>query len=305
MEQRSNKHDVEVRASDTPGSSVISGYAAVFNRDSSDMGFIEQVDPSAFNRTLNVADVRALGNHDPNWLLGRSKSGTLRLSTDGTGLRYEIDVNPADPDGQRAIEKIRRGDMDGSSFSFQTIRDEWNWEATPPQRRLLEVALLDIGPVCFPAYPDATSAMRSALEPIAKRCGRDVSELVMAVQSGEIRSLLEPPPAVEEPAPEIVEEPPPAEARVGKMLSAKTHGMIMAAFNSLRDLLDTALEDELSGDPDAGSEENSLRAFMATLTKEQEALEHLVPEGAESIDSRMIVIELRERELTELRQLAA
>lgn len=193
MEHRSHKGDVELRAS-ADGNPVITGYAAVFNRDSADMGFIEQVDPAAFNRTLTQADVRGLGNHEPDWLLGRSKSGTLRLSTDSTGLRYEIDVNVADPDGQRAVEKIRRRDMDGSSFSFQTIRDEWNWETVPPQRRLLEVALVDVGPVTFPAYPDATAsarAMRGALEPIAARCGRDVSELVDAMKAGEIRSLID------------------------------------------------------------------------------------------------------------------
>ena len=188
MEQRSHKGTVELRSA-PDGSPVIAGYAAVFNRDSLDMGFIEQVDPRAFDKTVREADVRALGNHDVDWLLGRSKSGTLRLSVDSVGLAYEIDINPNDPDGQRAIEKVRRGDLDGSSFTFQTIQDQWNWETSPPQRRLLEVALSDVGPVVFPAYPDATAASR-ALEPIAKRIGRPVDELVDAMARGEIRSML-------------------------------------------------------------------------------------------------------------------
>jgi len=188
VEHRSHKGTIEVRAN-ADGAPIITGYAAVFNRDSADLGFIEQVDPRAFDKTLKEADVRGLGNHEPDWLLGRSKSGTLRLSADSVGLRYEIDVNPADPDGVRAIEKVRRGDMDGSSFSFQTIRDEWNWEASPPQRRLLEVALIDVGPVSFPAYPDATATAR-ALEPMAERLHRPVDELVTALKTGEIRSLL-------------------------------------------------------------------------------------------------------------------
>lgn len=188
MEHRSHKGTVELRATPT-GTPVIAGYAAVFNRDSLDMGFIEQVDPGAFSKTIKEADVRALGNHDVDWLLGRSKSGTLRLFVDSVGLGYEIDINPNDPDGVRAIEKVRRGDLDGSSFTFSTIRDEWNWEASPPQRRLLEVALVDVGPVTFPAYPDATAASR-ALAPIAKRLGRPVDELVDAMARGEIRSLL-------------------------------------------------------------------------------------------------------------------
>lgn len=168
---------------------MIVGYGAVYNRDSSDLGFIEQVDPGAFTKTIQEADVRGLGNHDANWLLGRTKAGTMRLRSDANGLYYEIDVNPEDPDGQRALAKVRRGDWDGSSFSFTTVRDEWNWQAQPPQRRLLEVALIDVGPVTFPAYPDATATSR-ALAPIAEKVGRPVDELVTALKTGEIRSIV-------------------------------------------------------------------------------------------------------------------
>lgn len=186
-ETRAFKKGVEVR--DGADGPVIFGYAAVFNSESEDMGFVEQVDPGAFTKTLQEADVRALFNHDSNWLLGRSRAGTLRLSVDRNGLLYEIDVNQSDPDGMRALAKIRRGDCDGSSFTFQTVRDEWNWETSPPQRRLLEVSLVDVGPVTYPAYPDATAAAR-ALEPVASRVGRPVDELVSALKAGEIRSLL-------------------------------------------------------------------------------------------------------------------
>lgn len=225
---------------------MIVGYGAVFDRNSSDMGFIESIDSGAFNRTINAADVRGLANHDPNWLLGRTKAGTMRLRTDANGLYYEIDVNTADPDGQRALAKVQRGDWDGSSFSFTTIRDEWNWEATPPERRLLEVSLIDVGPVTYPAYPDATATSR-ALEPVAEKLGRPVNDLVAALASGEIRSLIggtmretvEAPDAPEPEAPESESSEP--EGRAGKAISAANLAKIQAAYDQLRDLMDTAL----------------------------------------------------------------
>lgn len=193
MEQRSYSEPVEIRRSDS-GSPVIRGYFAVFNSDSRKMGggagFVEQVDPGAFNKTIQEADVRGLGNHQADWLLGRTKAGTMRVGVDSRGGWYEIDINEKDPDGQRALAKVERGDWDGSSFTFVSKRDEWNWDTKPAQRRLLEVGLIDVGPVTFPAYPDATVARR-ALEPLAERFKRPVDELVGALERGEMRSVLD------------------------------------------------------------------------------------------------------------------
>ena len=293
MENRSHKGTVEVRAG--ANGPVLVGYAAVFNRDSSDLGFIEQVDPRAFDKTVREADVRGLGNHDVNWLLGRSKASTLRLSVDSIGLQYEIDVNEADPDGVRALQKVKRGDWDGSSFSFQAIRDEWNWEANPPQRRLLEVALIDVGPVTFPAYPDATATSR-ALEPIAVRCGRPVDELVTALRSGEIRSLV---------APDVLSTPPPpedaalvavfdetlSELRAGKKLSAASMAKIRAAMDNLRDLIgadDDGADDETLLDQE-------LESDSVNAAKEKDAAE---PNAEKRLSFDEIEIEMRLRELS-------
>lgn len=190
METRAHKGSVELRES-PDGAPVIRGYFSVFNRDSADMGFIEQVDPGAFTKTLQESDIRGLGNHEPSWLLGRVKAGTMRAGVDSVGGWYEIDVNMADPDGQRAYQKVKRGDWDGSSFSFETRRDQWDWEQSPPKRRLLEVGLVDVGPVTFPAYPDATSSARAALAPIAQRMKLPLDRMVEALKAGEIRSLID------------------------------------------------------------------------------------------------------------------
>lgn len=280
QESRSFKGTVELR--DGANGPMIVGYGAVYNRDSSDLGFIEQVDPGAFDKTLREADVRGLGNHDPNWLLGRTKSGTMRLRSDRDGLYYEIDVNTQDPDGQRALAKVQRGDWDGASFSFQTIRDEWNWDTSPPQRRLLEVSLIDVGPVTFAAYPDATAASR-ALQPIAEKSGHTVQELVSAMKSGEIRSLMTKGTVMED-TETVVAEPatpdeigqnaatPEVEERAGKMISAQNldtmeevHSGLMAAAQGLRDLIDVAKkeapeESEIGAEGDEPDSEESERS---------------------------------------------
>ncbi len=90
VERRVVTQPVEVRAmGDTP---MLSGYAAVFNTDTVIAGmFRERIAPGAFTAAVREDDVRALFNHDPNCVLGRTTAGTLSLSEDQTGLRYQID----------------------------------------------------------------------------------------------------------------------------------------------------------------------------------------------------------------------
>ena len=135
---------------DTP---KIRGYAAVFNSLSEDLGgFREQIAPGAFKRTIKSADVRALWNHDPNYVLGRTRSKTLSLAEDDHGLAIEIDP----PDTQWARDlmvSIRRKDITQMSFAFQTLKDEWDSEDQENEvRTLVKVRLFDVSPVTYPAY---------------------------------------------------------------------------------------------------------------------------------------------------------
>lgn len=142
----------------------ISGYAAVFNKLSEDLGgFQEKIAPGAFAKSLLKADVRALWNHDPNYPLGRSKAGTLTLAEDQTGLQFAIDP----PDTQYArdlITSMKRGDVDQMSFGFRTIKDQWEENGNKVTRTLLEVDLYDVSPVTYPAYPQTSAQVRSAFE---------------------------------------------------------------------------------------------------------------------------------------------
>jgi HK97 family phage prohead protease len=188
VERRTFAGTVEFRAAG--GKLQAGGYAAVFNKLSQNLGgFVEQVLPGAFTKTIGEQDVRALFNHSEDMVLGRNRSGTLRLEEDGTGLAYEIDL-PDTSAGRDVAKLLERGDVSGSSFGFRTIEDEWG--ETPegfPLRSLVQTSLRDVGPVTFPAYSDSSSALRS----LAEARSLDLDALVAASAAGDLRSLIAPP----------------------------------------------------------------------------------------------------------------
>jgi uncharacterized protein len=164
----------EIRAR-SDGKRTISGYGAVFY-DADDTGteyrlwedVVERIMPGAFDRAMKEDDVRSLFNHDSNIVLGRTKSGTLRLSVDAVGLRYEIDAPDTQLVRDQVIAPLERGDVDGSSFMFVPTRTAWIEEAKEGRtlyiRQIEEVELSEVGPVTFPAYESSTSGVRSSLE---------------------------------------------------------------------------------------------------------------------------------------------
>ena len=153
----------EFRVSKRDGKpSMITGYPAKFNSLSRDLGgFRENIKPGAFQRSLDEgADVRALQNHNPDLVLGRTKSGTLRLEEDPKGLHMEVDA----PDTQHArdlMTSIDRGDVDQGSFRFKTRSDNWRMQDGQAIRDLYDVDLRDVSAVTFPAYDDSSVGVRS------------------------------------------------------------------------------------------------------------------------------------------------
>src|SRR5690606_24435849 len=133
----------------------LEGYAAVFNVRSQDLGgFVEEIKPGAFQKALRRSDVRALFNHNPDHVLGRMRNGTLRLADDSRGLYFEIDL-PRNSFAESLLESVRRGDIDGASFSFTVAEggDRWHDEGGLRVRTVHEIGeLFDVGPVTFPAY---------------------------------------------------------------------------------------------------------------------------------------------------------
>ena len=153
---------IEVRAEGDELGTRMVGHAAVFGRESMDLGgFVEVIQPGAFARALEVSDPVALWNHNSDIVLGRRSSGTLRVAEDEVGLAVEIDL-PRSAAAQ--AEAVARGDVDKMSFSFRVAKGGDRWESVDGGGMLRTIdqfeVLHDVSPVTFPAYPDTDVAMR-------------------------------------------------------------------------------------------------------------------------------------------------
>jgi HK97 family phage prohead protease len=172
VEQRA--YDGELKAA-VEGRTV-EGYASVFNSMSEDLGgFREIILPGAFSNVLDN-DVRALYNHDSNYLLARTSSGTLELKEDDKGLYYRFEM-PNTSYGNDMLELFRRGDLSQSSFGFTVEKDSWKLENGQHVRYIERVgSLFDVSPVVYPAYTAASSGLRSAEPNKGESAAEDVRE---------------------------------------------------------------------------------------------------------------------------------
>ncbi|WDU84215.1 HK97 family phage prohead protease [Caloramator sp. Dgby_cultured_2] len=184
-EIRTLHEKVEVRSNEE-GKKVIVGYAAKFNVLSNGMwGFKEKLDRHAFDNVLDD-DVRALFNHDPNYVLGRTKNGTLKLTVDDIGLRYEI-IPPDTTWANDLIKSMERGDINQSSFAFtldynDPDAEEWEYDEDNDIyiRTIKKIKrLYDVSPVTYPAYEQTESviAQRSLEKAKEKYKKQDVNKI--------------------------------------------------------------------------------------------------------------------------------
>ena len=153
--------------SDDGGGNAIEGYASVFDSWSEELGgdlpFRERVIKGAFEETIQKDDIRALFNHDPNYVLGRNRAGTLSLEEDEKGLKVRI-IPPETTWAKDLMVSIKRGDITQMSFGFTVILDRWFTEENIDVRELLKVKLFDVSPVTFPAYQQTECGIRSAMD---------------------------------------------------------------------------------------------------------------------------------------------
>lgn len=159
-ERRAVTQPVEAREAD--GTARLAGYAALYDVTTTVGSFRERIAPGAFTAAISRDDVRALFNHNPDYVLGRSFAGTLTLSEDSTGLRYEVTL----PDTTWARDlwtSVSRGDITQSSFAFTVDEDSWEkgTKDSLPMRTIKAVRLYDVSPVTYPAYSETTVSARA------------------------------------------------------------------------------------------------------------------------------------------------
>lgn len=153
---------VEVRVADG-GSVVVEGYAAVFDQPTN-IGdvFTEVIERGAFKNALKRGDdTEFLINHG-GLPLARSTAGNLTMEEDDKGLKIRAVLDPADPDVQRIVPKMRAGMLDQMSFAFQATGQRWDSPAGGIDvRTITDVVLYDVSIVNRGAYPQTSIALRS------------------------------------------------------------------------------------------------------------------------------------------------
>lgn len=162
----------EIRASKSPAGEdrvTVSGYASVTESpyEMHDMfgPYIEVVSRDAFDKTLAASPmVEFTKNHGAGGGLpmAHTRSGSLVLSVDDTGLRYEAQVNPTRSDVADMLTAMRDGDFAEASFKFRIDAGQWSPDYTEYRINAVDLNRGDVSAVNFGANPAATSGIESA-----------------------------------------------------------------------------------------------------------------------------------------------
>lgn len=169
MDYQVRNMDAQLRAEESENAApVIEGYFAVFDK-TYDMGadtfgthMTESIDKGAFSGALED-DIRALINHDPTLVLGRTTAGTLKLKTDEHGLWGQIKVNPNDSDAMNLYARVQRGDVSQCSFGFDILdqAEKVTDNGKAVHWTIKSVKLYEVSPCTFPAYEETAITARS------------------------------------------------------------------------------------------------------------------------------------------------
>jgi len=181
---------VECRADE--GKMNISGYAVRYDQPSRPiMGeFVEYIDKRAFDG-VDLSETFLLYNHNSDYVMGNTRSGTLTLENTDKGLYFSASL-PNTERARETFELVKRGDVNGMSFGFTVTRDEWNMKSEPIQRTVKQIGeLLEVSVVPFPAY-ESTSVSARALDFVngCKECKVSIDKILNNPLAEEARQLL-------------------------------------------------------------------------------------------------------------------
>lgn len=161
-ELRALSANLELRSvADDDGKRTASGYACLFDNVTDIGGYWqEKFARGAFTKSLQERDVVALHSHNDGRPVGRKSRGTLDVTEDDRGLAFRNEL-PDTTDGRDLAIQIDRGDIEGMSFRFRALKEEWDETVDPPMRTIIEANLYEITYTAFPAYPDTEVGLRS------------------------------------------------------------------------------------------------------------------------------------------------
>jgi HK97 family phage prohead protease len=198
---------LEIRKDDD-GNERFDGHAAVFDQRTAignplRWGFYEEVAPGAFSKTLNEGDARMLIDHDSYYVVSRKSAGTLRLNEDGIGLHTDSALDTTLSYVADLKANLRNGNITGMSFGFYVVKDDWSEEQVEAKdsngdtvsvdveiRRILEVRLIEVSAVTFPAYPQTDAGLRAVVRALRSR-GEDEGYIQQRIGVQKMRSVFD------------------------------------------------------------------------------------------------------------------
>ena len=173
----------------------ICGYAIMFNVPSvildKDEHYEERevIKPCAVTKALlDSSDIIMTMYHNREIVLARSNKGkgTLSYRIDNKGVFFEFDA-PNSPNGDEALELVRRGDITGCSFIFGSYyyNDEYVRREEKKVNGVTQVTcyvlkmtgIYDFTITTKPAYPDTSVEAREAQERKAQKKAREIREI--------------------------------------------------------------------------------------------------------------------------------
>ena len=199
--------EVSFRVEPSSDGLTLEGYAAVFNAptriDSWEGVFDEQIAVGAFRKSIRERTPKFQFDH------GRSTFGSLppgvieSITEDDRGLFVMARMSPS-PYWEPLRDALASGAVDGMSFRFAVIRDEWvdaEGKAVKPDdleealwsgsrgvllRTLREVRVDEVGPVVWPAYTDTTADLRSKVIELGRLMDGDPEQIRLFAKAAPI-----------------------------------------------------------------------------------------------------------------------